>query len=152
MKKLLSSFFEEWFLINGSRNHQDTIFITSTDNATGRTIMIEENEYNVWVYLLRSDKGGIDFKGFLCTVINPKKNDASIQEKPVADTLLPSSIVNSFGYIKNIRKKHISIHWQPDYVSVLVKNKVYLIMDIVSKVSYSKGLAEDCEYGKCLEG
>ena len=67
------------------------------------------------------------------------------------DKALPKKYINSCGYIKNLKKKDISIHWHKDYASILIKNKVYLVMDITSRMGYSRGLSGSCEYGKPLE-
>ncbi len=134
-----------------SLKRSDKIFLTSSDAISGRTLMIEEDAFNVWVYMLRLDKKGIDFNGFLCTVINPKLSTIKVNENTNKDKALPKKYINSCGYIKNLKKKDISIHWHKDYASILIKNKVYLVMDITSRMGYSRGLSGSCEYGKPLE-
>lgn len=129
----------------------DKIFLSSSDSVSGRTLMIEEDEYNVLVYVLEPDNAGIDFISFLCTVIYPKSYNADSSELDADASLLPRDYISSFGFIMNLKKKDLTIHWQRDYVSILIKDKVFMILDLAAKVGYSKGLLKACKYGKPLE-
>lgn len=154
MKTLLLSMFDGLFMqevsVNSERN-TDTIFLKDTDPVSGRTLMIEEDAHNIWAYMLSPDKAEIDFEGFLCTVVDPHKSDINYQEISKADGPISANLTNSYTYIKNIKKKHITIHWKKKHVVILIKNKVHLVMDMNTKTSYSKGLSEDCTYGKVLQ-
>ncbi len=157
MKTLLLSIFDGLFATTNPKEattrSTNRIFITSTNARSGRTLMIEEETHAVWVYLLRSDQEGIDFEGFLCSVsdplaadINPKDINKSRREAP-----LPPAFANKYSYVKRLRKRDIAVHWHKEYVTILIKRKVYLVMDLQTKTSYSKGLAKDGSYGKKLE-
>ncbi len=151
MKTLILSMINGLFPVKEkSIIRNDKIFLTSLDTTSGRILMIEEDIFNVWVYMLHRDKKRIDFNGFLCTVINPEISNTT--EKANKDTILPKKYISSHGYVKNLKKKDITIHWHKNYASVLIRNRVYLVMDIKSKIGYSKGLLRNCEYGKPLEG
>ncbi|WP_103070339.1 hypothetical protein [Aquimarina sediminis] len=153
----LLTIFEGLFSVNEkekkSENHVTQIFLTSTHTNSGRTLMIEEESHSVWAYLLRPDKEGIDFDGFICAVVDPLSSEIDPKEitKGKKDAPLPAMFANRYSYIKNLKKKDIKIHWENERVTVFIKKKVYLIMDLNTKVSYSRGLSKNCVYGKKLE-
>ncbi|WP_074408103.1 MULTISPECIES: hypothetical protein [Aquimarina] len=157
MKIELLSIFDGLFSVNTKEKKQETsaskIFMTDTHTNSGRTLMIEEEDYAVWAYLLSTDKEDIDFDGFLCAVIDPRFSDVksykNIRER--RDAPLPALYANRYSYVKNLKKKDIKIHWQEEYVTIFIKKKVYLVMDLNARTSYSKGLANDCDYGKQLK-
>lgn len=136
-------------LINDNRR----FFLTSTHTTSGRILMIEEEAYAVWAYLLHPDKESIDFDGFLCAVVNPLSSDIQPYEitKGRRDAPLPATFANKYSYIKNLKKKDIKIRWEKEYATILIKKKTYLVMDINARTSYSKALVKDCTYGKHLE-
>lgn len=150
---IFDGFFNTSIKEKKSESSATKIFLTSTHTNSGRTLMIEEEAYTLWAYLLRPDKGGVDFDGFICSVVDPLGENINPQEitKGKRDAPLPAIFANRYSYIKNIKKKDIKIHWQEDNVTVLIKKKRYLIMDLNTRVSYSKGLAKDCDYGKQLK-
>ncbi|WP_103864340.1 hypothetical protein [Aquimarina sp. I32.4] len=130
------------------------IFLTDTHASSGRTLMIEEEAYAVWAYLLSPDKEEVDFDGFLCSVVDPKSSKTKgilYDAKGIKDKPLPSFYANQYCYVKNLKKKNIKVLWGQKTVTILIKEKVYLVMDLMTKTSYSKGLIRDCEYGKQLK-
>jgi hypothetical protein len=157
MKIELLSIFDGLFSVNTKEKKQETstakIFMTYTHTNSGRTLMIEEEDYAVWAYLLSIDKEEIDFEGFICAVINPRFSDVKSYKntRERRDAPLPAIYANRYSYVKNLKKKDIKIHWQEEYVTIFIKKRVYLIMDLNSKTSYSRGLADDCDYGKRLK-
>ncbi len=156
VKAIILSIFDGLFTsdIKGiSANTTDQIFITDTDISSGRTIMIEEDTYSIWVYLLSQDRESVDLEGFLCSVVDPQTIKVNTQ-KVINDKsvfLLTNDLVNKHSYIKKLGKKDITIQWHTNKVIILVKNTPYLIMDIHTKTCYSKALARDCKYGKKFE-
>ncbi len=156
MKLILLSIFTSVFAIGTPKTRSegtvDGIFITSTDPISGRTLMIEEDEYSVWVYVLNSDKQGIDFDGFLCSVVDPESITISPQEATKNGNAPPltTSFSNKYSYIKNLKSKDIKIHWKQNRIEIKLKKEIYLIMDLESKTSYSKALSQDCYYGNTL--
>ncbi|WP_024768775.1 hypothetical protein [Aquimarina macrocephali] len=157
MKIELLSIFDGLFSVNTKEKKPEKstakIFITDTHTNSGRTLMIEEETYAVWAYLLSTDKEDIDFDGFLCAVIDPKFSGVNSHKNILErrDAPLPALYANRYSYVKNLKKKDIKIHWQEEHVTIFIKKKVYLIMDLNTKTSYSKGLADDCDYGKQLK-
>lgn len=153
MKTLVLSIINGFFTKEtneNSRLNTERIFLKDTDPNTGRALIIEEDEYNVWVYLLSIDKKEIDFDGFLCTVASPLEFgtiDKGVHKK---EAPLPVKYSNKYSCVKNLRKEHITIDWQNNKINVWIKDKMYLIMNMDTKTSYSKGLAFDCIYGKNL--
>ncbi len=133
--------------------YDNRIFLTSTHETSGRILMIEEEAYSVWAYLLHPDKESIDFDGFLCAVVDPlsfhTRPDDIIKER--RNIPLPATFANRYSYIKNLKKKDIKVHWEKECATISIKKKKYLVMDINAKTSYSKALAKDCAYGKHLD-
>ncbi|WP_378183786.1 hypothetical protein [Aquimarina sp. SS2-1] len=156
MKLILLSIFTSIFAIGTpkprSARNVDGIFITSTDPESGRTIMIEEDEYSIWVYVLNPDMQGIDFDGFLCSVVDPESINISPKEATKNGNAPPltSAFANQYSYIKNLKSKDIKIHWKSNRIEIKLKKETYLIMDLKTKTSYSKALSEDCYYGNAL--
>ncbi|TSE06083.1 hypothetical protein [Aquimarina algiphila] len=156
MMAQLLSIFNVLFSKNQQENlvHDDSrIFLTSTHTTSGRILMIEEEAYAVWAYLLNPDKESIDFDGFLCAVVDPLSSDIHPYEitKGRRDAPLPATFANKYSYIKNLKKKDIRVHWEKECAIISIKKKKYLVMDINAKTSYSKALVKDCTYGKHLE-
>ncbi|WP_299439794.1 hypothetical protein [uncultured Aquimarina sp.] len=156
MKLILLSIFTSVFAIGTPKTRSegtvDGIFITSTDPISGRTLMIEEDEYSVWVYVLNSDKQGIDFDGFLCSVVDPESIKISPKEATKNGNAPPltTTFANKYSYIKNLKSKDIKIYWKQNRIEIKLKKEMYLIMDLESKTSYSKALSKDCYYGNTL--
>ncbi|WP_299314097.1 hypothetical protein [uncultured Aquimarina sp.] len=156
MKLILLSIFTSVFAIGTPKTRSegtiDGIFITSTDPISGRTLMIEEDEYSVWVYVLNLDKQGIDFDGFLCSVVDPESITISPKEatKNGNSPPLTTNFANKHSYIKNLKSKDIQVHWKQNRIEIKLKKEIYLIMDLDSKISYSKALSTDCYYGNKL--
>ncbi|WP_299211054.1 hypothetical protein [uncultured Aquimarina sp.] len=156
MKLILLSIFTSVFAIGApktrSESSVDGIFITSTDPISGRTLMIEEDEYSVWVYVLNPDKQGIDFDGFLCSVVDPESITISPKEATKNGNAPPltTNFANKYSYIKNLRSKDIKVYWKQNRIEIKLKKETYLIMDLDSKTSYSKALSTDCYYGNKL--
>ncbi|MDY8134029.1 hypothetical protein [Aquimarina sp. 2201CG5-10] len=156
IKVMLLSLFTSIFPTNTTKEkpqkNTDKIFITTTDPVSGRTLIIEEDIYSVWVYLLQSNKQGIEFEGFLCSVQDPKVLDINISEivKNGGTPPITNAFSNAHSYVKNLKKKDITIKWLENQAQVKIKKEVYLIMDFISKTSYSKGVSKDGYYGKKL--
>ncbi len=157
MKALLLSIFDGLFT-KETNNHAkndsiDKIFITETDPDSNKTLIIEEDKNSVWAYLLSSDKERIDFVGFLCSVVSPKLPNFELQESIIngETSLATANLANQYTYVKDLKRKNISIHWKESDVTVCIKNEVYLLMDFESKTGFSKGLSTDSQFGKKLE-
>ncbi|MDH7446978.1 hypothetical protein [Aquimarina sp. 2201CG14-23] len=156
MRIILLSLFTSVFAMDTSKIKSevstDAIFITSTDPISGRTLMIEEDEYSVWVYLLNPDMQGIDFDGFLCSVVDPESITISPKEatKNGNSPPLTAAFSNKYSYIKDLKPKDIKVSWKQNRIEIKLKKEMYLIMDLKSKTSYSKALSEDCYYGNTL--
>lgn len=158
MKLILLSLFTSVFAIaepkpkTKSNETTNSIFITSTDPLSGRTLMIEEDEYSVWVYVLNPDMEGIDFDGFLCSIVDPASITISPKEatKNGNSPPLTANLANKYSYIKNLKSKDIKVYWKQDRIEIKLKKQTYLIMDLENKTSYSKALSEDCYYGNKL--
>ncbi|GAA4274478.1 hypothetical protein U6A24_16010 [Aquimarina gracilis] len=128
----------------------NSIFLKFTDPNTKRTLIIEEDKFNVWVYSLSADKSEIDFEGFLCTVVSPVKSNKVNGNISKKEEPLPLMYTNKYSWIKNLKKEHIQVDWKNNIIEVLIRGQVYLIMDTNRKTSYSKALSTDCSYGKKL--
>ncbi|WP_298312312.1 hypothetical protein [uncultured Aquimarina sp.] len=156
MKLILLSIFTSVFAIGTPKTRSegsvDGIFITSTDPISGRTLMIEEDEYSIWVYVLNPDKQGIDFDGFLCSVVDPESITISPKEATKNGNAPPltTNFANKYSYIKNLKSKDIKVYWKQNRIEIKLKKETYLIMDLDSKTSYSKALSTDCYYGNKL--
>ncbi len=151
MKTLILSIINGLFtkeISKSSKPSNNSIFLKDTDAISGRTLIIEEGEHHVWVYLLTVDKKEIDFEGFLCTVVSPVKSLMPEDNLPKKEQPLPLKFVNKYSWIKNLKKEHIKVDWQENQVRISIKGKPYLIMDMNAKISYSVGLSSDCVYGK----
>jgi len=157
MRLIMLSLFTSVFAIGAPKTTRseeitDTIFITSTDPISGRTLMIEEDEYSVWVYVLNADMQGIDFDGFLCSVVDPESIEISPKEATKNGNAPPltTSFSNKYSYIKNLKSKDIKVYWKQNKIEIKLKKEVYLVMDLKAKTSYSKALSKDCYYGNSL--
>ncbi|MHA7057843.1 hypothetical protein ACWGOQ_0011520 [Aquimarina sp. M1] len=156
MKIILLSLFTSVFAIGTPKTRSprtvDGIFITSTDPVSGRTLMIEEDEYSIWVYVLNKDMQGIDFDGFLCSVVDPESITISPKEATKNGNAPPltTAFANKYSYIKNLKSKDIKVFWKQNSIEIKLKKETYLIMDLKTKTSYSKALSEDCYYGNTL--
>ena len=156
MKIILLSLIANVFAIGEpktrSSNITEGIFITSTDSISGRTLMIEEDEYSIWAYMLNKDIEGIDFDGFLCSVVDPKSITINPKEatKNGNSPPLTNEFSNKYSYIKNINSNDIEISWKDNRIEIKLKKEIYLVMDLETKTSYSKALAKDCYYGNTL--
>ncbi|AXT60607.1 hypothetical protein D1816_09665 [Aquimarina sp. AD10] len=154
MKTILSSIFDGLFsaeIRKDSNRISNNLFFAATDPISGRILMIEEDDYSIWGYMLSPDKEEIDFDGFLCTVVTPSKQKNDLKKISKHRNPLPAQFANSYSYIKNLKRKDIRIHWKEKCAAILVRNKVQLVMNMDTKTSYSKGLSTDCLYGKTLE-
>lgn len=131
---------------------QEKVFIQTSNPNNGQLLIIEEDEYSVYAYIIRKDKKGIDFDGFLCSVVDPKKDDLDLEAimESGAPPPLIKKYANDFSYVKNLKEKDITITWNSTSVEIKIKGEKYLIMDFVNKVSYSKSLKMDGPYGKML--
>ncbi|MBQ4819060.1 hypothetical protein [Aquimarina sp. MMG016] len=144
------SFFTSVF---NSDTVNENIFISYTDPKSNRTIMIEEDDCSVWCHLLQKDKEGIDFDGFLCSVIDPKLLDVNIDDILELGNTPPLSkaFSNKHSYVKNLRKKDIKIYWEEDQITITIRKETYLVMNLKEKTSYSKAISKDGPYGKSLQ-
>ncbi len=129
------------------------IFMTSTHKSSGRTLVLEEEAYTLWAYLLSPDKENVDFEGLVCAVVDPLALPIDLKEisKIKKEIPLPTAYASKYSYVKNLKKKNIKIQWQKESITILIKKKTYLIMDMNTKTSYSKALSKDCDYGKQLK-
>lgn len=157
MKQILPSLFTDIFFLDSNKTKSiktpnDKIFMTSTDSISGRTLMIEEDDYSVWVYILKPNMEGVDFDGFLCAIVDPQflKIDPREATKNGNATPLTSNYSNQYSYIRDISSKDINVYWKQDSIEIKLKKETYLIMDLKTKVSYSKALSRDCYYGNTL--
>jgi len=156
MKIILLSLFTSVFAVGTPKTRSgstvDSIFITSTDPISGRTLMIEEDEYSVWVYVLNPDMQGIDFDGFLCSVVDPQSIILTPKEATKNGNAPPltSNFANEHSYIENLKSKDIKVYWKQDRIEIKLKKETYLIMDLTTKTSYSKALSKDGYYGNTL--
>ncbi len=156
MKPILLSLFTGIFSVDTdktkSKNTTDKIFITSTDKPSGRTIMIEEDDYSVWVYVLKPDFQGIDFDGYLCSIVDPSTLDIGPKEATINGNATPltAEYANEYSYINDLSSKDIKINWKQDVLEISIKKKNYLVMDLKTKTSYSKALAKDGYYGNSM--
>lgn len=156
MRPILLSLFMDAFSIgtfkSKSAPSKNRIFITTTDPQSERMLMIEEDEYSIWAYLLQPDMQGIDFDGFICAIVDPEtmKINPKDATKNGNATPLTSVFANQYSYVKEVTKKDIGIVWKQDTIKITVKNELYLIMDLETKTSFSKALSTDCYYGNKL--
>ncbi len=155
MKLILLSIFTSIFAMGTPKTRSertDGIFITSTDPVSGRTLMIEEDEYSVWVYVLNSDKQGIDFDGFLCSVVNPESITLTPKEATKNGNAPPitTAFSNKYSYVKNLKSKDIKVYWKQNRIEIKLKKELYLVMNLETQTSYSKALSKDCYYGNAL--
>ncbi len=157
MKQIIPSLFTDIFFLDSNKTKtikttSDKIFMTSTDTVSGRILMIEEDDYSVWAYILKPNMEGVDFDGFLCSIVDPYalKIDPKEATKNGNATPLTSNFSNQYSYIRNISSKDINICWKQDQIEIKLKKETYLIMDLKTKVSYSKALSRDCYYGNKL--
>ncbi|MBQ0735937.1 hypothetical protein [Aquimarina celericrescens] len=130
--------------------HGNSVFITATEPIIGRTIIIEQDSYSIWVYLLTPNKLEIDFDGFLCSVVTPVKPNGTLKDFTIKEQPLPIEFSNKYSFIKNLNKEDIKIDWQENQVILSIKEEVFLIMNMETKTSYSKSLSCNCPYGKSL--
>jgi len=135
-----------------SGHKENSIFIKSIDPYSKKSLIIEEGPYHVWAYLLTDDKQAIDFNGFLCTVVSPTNmlNIRSCSKQMTTNSPLPLKTANRFSWIKKLKREHITVEWKNNFVVIRIKGRVYLVMDKDLKISHSKALAKDCEFGNSL--
>lgn len=147
---MLISFFSNVF---DSKKDKEPIFISSKDPNSNCTLLIEEDEYSVWAYLLRPDKEGIDFDGFLCAVQDPKTIQINVKEaiKNGVAPPLSTTFANKYSYVKKLRKQDIRIVWEDVSVMIYIKDELYLIMNLQTRISYSKGISKRGPFGEPLE-
>ncbi|MCK7591175.1 hypothetical protein M0G43_11365 [Subsaxibacter sp. CAU 1640] len=135
-----------------SINKDDKIFIQSSSPINGQILIIEEDDYSVWCYILDKNKSEIEFSGFLCSVGDPTKTNLDLNK--IKDSGLPPPLIakyaNEYSYSKNLKESDISIKWFETKVEIFIKGEKYLLMDLEDKISYSKGLSMDGPYGKML--
>ncbi len=154
MRTLFLSMLDGLFTKENKENSEcrsNKIFFTETDPKSNRTLIIEEDEYAVWTHMLSDNKEEVDFEGFLCTVVNPDTFYVDSEKVIKKDKPLPIAFANPYSFVKNLRKKDISVQWQKNCATILIKDKVYLIMDMNTRTAYSKALSTDCEFGKRLD-
>jgi len=154
MKTCFLSVFMGLFIEDAKKEHEnitDQIFLTSTEPTTQRTLIVEGNAYSVWVYVLSIDKESVDFEGYLCSLIDPKLSlDLPFEKKNGSKVSLPASLANSYSYVKDLNRKDIKVVWNKELVSIYIKNTPYLVMNLSTKMCYSKALSKDCSYGNAL--
>ena len=157
MKQILPSLIADIFFIDTtktkpSKTTTDKIFMTSTDAESGRTLMIEEDEYSIWAYILKPNMEGVDFDGFLCAIVDPNSLNIHPEDatKNGNGTPLTAHYSNQYSYMRNVSSKDIHIYWKQDQIEIKLKKEIYLIMDLKTKASYSKALSKDCYYGYTL--
>ncbi len=156
MKLILLSLVAGIFWIDPSRtkfeNTFQKILITNTDQDSGRTLMIEEDEYSIWAYVLNAHAPGVDFDGFVCSIRNPKTLEIDPKEATKNGNAPPltAAFANKYSYIENVSVHDIKIRWTPHQIEIKLKDETYLIMDLRSKTSYSKALSQNCYYGNSL--
>ena len=132
---------------------KDKIFIQNENPENGRLLIIEEDEHSVYAYLIKEDRQGIEFDGFVCSVTDPFNNTIDL-EKYMESGYPPPSIekyANMDSYVKGLKTEDISIHWGADvYIEIYINKVKYLYMDLKEKTSYSRSLKMDGPYGKAL--
>lgn len=154
MKAFFLSVFNGFFIRGTKKDYEDVddyIFLTSTDPDTQRTLIIEGNSHAVWAYMLSVDKESIDFKGFLCNLVDrhllpnrPSKN------KDIIETFLPAYLLNQYSCVKGLKRKDIKIIWGEEQVDIHIKNILYMVMNLRTKMCYSKAISKDSSYGSAL--
>ena len=128
---------------------QKKIFIESTSSFDKKTLIVEEDKYSIWCYILNENKIGIDFDGFLCSVTKPVKNKSDITKIINSGNPPPllEKYANEFSHVKKIKPEDIKIEWKESSVEVFIKNELYLKMDLNNRISYSKSIKIKGPYG-----
>lgn len=135
------------------------LFIQSTDPDSGKMLVLEEDNYSIWAYIL-AEKGGemrMEFDGFVCSVADPV--ELNVQPEDMHGILqqgngpaLMSSFANEYSYQPGLRKEDVDIVWKNGIAEIWLKKVLYLRMNTEEKQSFSKSLAKDGPYGFKLAG
>lgn len=137
---------------NGEYLNETPLFIESNDDASGKTLIVEEDQYSIWAYILTDQKDGIDFDGFLCSRIDPMKHKIdpiSVTDQGGAPPIFPP-YSNEFSFVAEVNRKDVEIRWGRTQVEVYLKGVKYLVMDFENKKSYSKAIGKDGPFGGML--
>ncbi|WMJ75487.1 hypothetical protein RCC89_20330 [Cytophagaceae bacterium ABcell3] len=134
---------------------KEKIFITTYDEESKRSVVIDEDDHAIWAYLTLPDAMEVDFPGFICSVKQPvsEVEDPSIYFKQGVAPPITKSFSNEFTFLPEVKASQFSVEWdeQASHVKVLVNAQVFLVMDYVNRCSYSKGLSSESPYGLPLD-
>ncbi|WP_232124628.1 hypothetical protein [Tenacibaculum finnmarkense] len=113
--------------------------------------------HSVWAYVIdiTDNKDEIEFDGFICsrgTLIQNKEEIGTYinDDQGYAPPLL-IEYKNEFSIINDLIESDIKIDWKDNIVRVYMKGIEYLLMDLDTKKSYSKGISKSGPYGIPLE-
>lgn len=133
---------------------KEKIFISQRIENLDKSIIIEEDENAVWAYLMDRDFKKIEFDGFICARQPPidSLDNLDNQRKGNPPPLI-KKFANEFSYISVIQDDQIKI--EPDIehqlVNIIIRDELYLSMDLKTNKSYSKALSKDGPYGLALK-
>src|SRR5690606_12792820 len=109
--------------------------------------------HTVWAYVIdiTNNKDEIEFDGFICsrgTIIQTKDEiEAYINDDQGFAPPLLAEYKNEYSIVNDLVESDIKIDWKHNIVRIFIKGIEYLLMDLDSKKSYSKGISKSGSYG-----
>ena len=115
-----------------------------------RTLVIDGDGFSIWVYLLQEDDESIDFSGFLCSMGTVVDSDAEVERflQEGNQPPLQKEFENEYSVVGEVVPEDISVEvLDSENLTVSVKGRQYLLLDLAERQSYSIAVAEDGPYG-----
>jgi len=129
---------------------QKMIYIKEVNPNNDITLIIEEDIYSIWAYLL-NDTSEIIQDGFICStghLVNSQEEIKNAIDNGLAPPLL-KNFANEHSIQTNLNENDIEFEWQSkDEITVKIYGTKYLRMNIGTNESFCFAINRDGPYGK----
>ncbi|EMR01332.1 hypothetical protein [Cesiribacter andamanensis] len=132
---------------------QEDLYLSYYLTELSKSVIIEGDGITVWVYVLKEDEETVDFGGFLCATGQPIDDNSEIERYLMEGNQPPlhQDYANEHSVVENLQADDIGVEvLGTDKITVSIRKKVYLILDLAQKQSHSIALSQDGPYGMVL--
>ncbi len=133
---------------------ENYIYISEDLISINKQVVIEEDKYSIWAYVVDKVENKIVLDCFLCTRGTQILNSSKVQEFINQGFAPPLSKMysNSFSIIEDLAEEDIKINYDEGLIRLNIKDIEYAILDLKNKKSYSKSISNSGPYGHELNG
>lgn len=124
------------------------------ENPNGNEyVIIEEDDYSIWSYVMDTETDTIIFSGFICAIQPPVADTTDLihfMEEGIAPPLL-ESYANEYSIVLDAHAEDFQVLWSEDAADIFMGPVFYARLNVKHKLHFVVSIAEDGIYGYSLE-